>query len=158
MSFTSTTPNSPFAWKRRDCSFSKLPSLQFYKDVPLVIARIFLNITVENSLCPLYLKYPTPEKDLALALQNWGNHKNVIPRSKELSALRWECLLLAETETPSHFETVNTPASYPYSSHKTRHQVLGYSGNSVTEPGVFWLLFLSSTLDSPIRNILKEFF
>ena len=60
---------------------------------------------MENSLCPLYLKYPTPEKDLALALQNWGNHKNVIPRSKELSALRWECLLLAETETPSHFET-----------------------------------------------------
>lgn len=47
--------------------------------------------------------------------------------------LRWDCLLLGETETPSHFETVNTPASYPYSSHKTRHQV---SGNSVTEPGV----------------------
>lgn len=160
MTFTSTTPNSPFAWRRRDCSFSKLPSLQFYKDVPLVIARIFFNITVENSLCPLYLKYPTPEKDLALALQNWGNHKNVIPRSKELSALRWECLLLAETETPSHFETVNTPASYPYSSHKTRHQVLGYSGNSVTEPGVFWLfssaLLLILQLEIFSKNFLKK--
>lgn len=42
---------------------------------------------MENSLCPLYLKYPTPEKDPALTLQNWGNHKNVIPRSKELSAV-----------------------------------------------------------------------
>ena len=66
-----------------------------------------------------------------------------------------QCLLLAETETSGHFEIVDTDPPIPIPAIKLDIKYWGtVSGNSVTEPGVSQLLFLSSSVDSPIRNIL----